>query len=190
RQQRRRMREERSVIDPPRWQLPPLFSAFTGFGQALAFGILLATVAMIVYLIIRAILSVKYRNRPSEEPLRGQAVKEVLGMNVEQEKLPPHLVKKARSLWESGAKAECIRLLYRGALSWLAHQGRVAIQESDTEMDCLQRVESEASQVLSYFHRLTSTWIGSAYGQELPSEDWMEALFQDWPFAPGKGGAS
>ena len=56
------------------------------------------------------------------------------------------------------------------------------IAESDTESDCLRRVEAEAIAEAGYFAGLTEAWVLLAYGRSAPPDRTMEDLCATWPF--------
>lgn len=174
------------LFDLPEFHIPLLGE----IGNALVW-LTLGTFALFVaYLLVRAVMA----GRGGEKGRRGLVrkrppVKTVMGLNVEEEKLPPDLVSAARSLWQRGDTEGAVRLLYRGAVSWLIHRAGVPIRESDTEVDCLVRVRSEGLPEAGYFGDLTRMWVLSAYGKQSGGADDMAGLFDHWPFsAPAKGG--
>lgn len=169
----------------PQFQIPFLDDV----GNALVWVILGTFALFVLYLLVRAVVTGRggqgrrglVRTRPP--------AKTVMGLNVEEEKLPPDLVAAARSLWQRGDAEGAVRLLYRGAVSWLIHRAGVPIRESDTEVDCLLRVRSERLSEAGYFGDLTRMWILTAYGGQRGSDPDMAGLFDHWPFAtPAKGG--
>jgi hypothetical protein len=62
-------------------------------------------------------------------------------------------------------------------------QGRVEIQESDTEGDCLRRVMQAGADVHpDYFRGITGTWTKLAYAGISPPDLEVQALCRQWPF--------
>ena len=112
-----------------------------------------------------------------------QSARVVMGMEVSLGSLPPDVPTAAWLLWQQGKHQEALALLYRGAISRVIETARVEIQESDTEGDCLRRVES-AGQVAhaAYFRGITAAWSGIAYGGMKPDDGQVQALCQQWPF--------
>ncbi len=115
-------------------------------------------------------------------------VKSVMGMDVTPESLPLEVHEEARQAWLRGEYHLALSLLYRGAISWMVHHGRVAILESDTEGDCVRRVEEKRLQTGEYFRQLTQIWVGQAYGDQLPSDDVVMRICDQWPFGRKVGG--
>jgi hypothetical protein len=103
-------------------------------------------------------------------------------MNVRQDSLPRDLVGAVRKLLDSGEFEAAMALLYRGALSWLIHQGHVPIQESDTERDCLDRVRMGDAESAPYFEALTRVWSAAAYGSRRAETADIERLLDQWPY--------
>lgn len=153
------------------------------FGNVLFFVILAAVVAGLAYLI--------YANRhifmsdslaPIED--RGARTREVMGMSVTPESLPDDVVAAARKAWHAGEHQLALSYLYRGSITWLVHRADVPIAESDTEADCLRRVDAmQDTRVAPYFSFLTSSWVGMAYGKQKPDDDVMDQLCDTWPFS-------
>lgn len=111
----------------------------------------------------------------------------VMGMEVTPESLPSDVPVTAWRWWQEGRRQEALALLYRGAISRAIETAKVEIRESDTEGDCLQRVEAAGAPAHpGYFRSLTGAWIGLAYADLAPADAEVEALCAQWPFA-GRG---
>jgi hypothetical protein len=110
----------------------------------------------------------------------------VMGMDVAPESLPDDIPAAALAMWRVGRRQEALGLLYRGAISRLIETGRVEIAESDTESDCLRRVEAEAAAHAGYFGGLTRAWMLLAYGRRPPEDEAMQDLCATWPFINGR----
>jgi hypothetical protein len=112
----------------------------------------------------------------------------VMGMEVSPQTLPPDVPAAAWALWQAGRHQEALGLLYRGSISRVMDAGRVEIQESDTEGDCLRRVtEAGAAAHPDYFMGITATWIRLAYAGVLPEDSEVRALCGRWPFEERRG---
>ena len=124
--------------------------------------------------------------------LRGGGVKKerfipsarvVMGMKVSPDTLPTDVPAAAWLLWQQGSHQEALGLLYRGSISRVMELGRVEIHESDTEGDCLRRVEQAGAVVHpDYFRGITGIWIRLAYAGVVPADSEVQALCQQWPF--------
>lgn len=107
----------------------------------------------------------------------------VMGMEITPESLPPDVPGAAWMLWKQGRHQEALGLLYRGTISSVVDVARVEIRESDTEGDCLRRVEQAGEAAMpDYFRSLTAVWMGMAYGGRPPEDVEMELLCRSWPF--------
>ncbi|MBT8044918.1 MAG: hypothetical protein KJO79_08200, partial [Verrucomicrobiae bacterium] len=152
------------------------------FADILFMIILFAVIAGLAYLI--------YANRHvftsdghSLAPDDGPKTREVMGMEVTPESLPRDVVAAARKAWQRDEHQLALSYLYRGSIAWLVHRANVPIDESDTEGDCLRRVQAtQNSRIVPYFSDLTHTWIGMAYGQQKPEDQVMDQLIHSWPF--------
>lgn len=112
----------------------------------------------------------------------------VMGMEVSPDTLPEDVPSAAWALWQQGRQQEALGLLYRGSISRVMELGRVEIHESDTEGDCMRRVEAagEAAHP-NYFRGITGVWIRRAYAGVSPEDAEVKSLCHQWPF--GEGGA-
>jgi hypothetical protein len=154
---------------------------FEGVGHLLFWGIVIAAVGGLVWVIINNLHA--FRKNPKESGEERKKVTTVAGMNVEPENLPSNLLAEARKLWEAGQYQEALGLLYRGAISSLVTRQLVEIEESDTEMDCLRRVSSKGEAAnASYFTILTNAWISQAYARRRPDDKTINELWSNWPF--------
>ena len=160
---------------------------FAGIGNMLFWGIMTVLVGGVIWVIIRN-LHLFGKGEPRGLHEAAKKVKTVAGMNVEPENLPPHLLQVARGLWDDGRHQEALGLLYRGAISSLMTHGLVEIEESDTEMDCLQRVLAKGEVAnASYFKTLTGAWMSQAYAKRLPDDEVLAQLWGQWPYPERRG---
>ncbi len=121
-----------------------------------------------------------------DKPARARVV---MGMEVSADTLPDDVPGAAMALWREGKRQEAMGLLYRGAISKVMDVGGVAIEESDTEGDCLRRVhEAGGAAHPEYFAGVTGAWIGLAYAGKVPEDATVESLCRGWPFVEGGNG--
>jgi hypothetical protein len=114
------------------------------------------------------------------EPLTARVV---MGMEVSAESLPDDVPAAAWELWCKGRRHDALGLLYRGSISRIIEAARVGIRESDTEGDCLRRVEEAgAAAQPGYFRGITGAWMRMAYARRCPEDAEVEALCRQWPF--------
>ncbi len=107
----------------------------------------------------------------------------VVGLEVSPETLPEDVPSAALALWRQGRHPEALGLLYRAAISRVIETARVEIRESDTEGDCLRRVEQAgAAAQPDYFRGITGAWTRMAYAGRPPEDVEVEALCRQWPF--------
>jgi len=160
---------------------------FAGVGQLIFWTIAIVGVAGLVWIIV-ANAHLFRKGGPSEAAEERKKVTTVAGMNVEPENLPPNLLEAARRLWDEGRFQEALGILYRGAISSLVTRQVVEIEESDTEMDCLRRVNLKGEVAnASYFQLLTGAWMSQAYAKRQPDEDTVEQLWSRWPYQQRRG---
>lgn len=119
-------------------------------------------------------------------PVRKARV--VMGMEVSPDTLPEDVPSAVWELWQEGRQLEALGLLYRGSISRVMDHGRVDIQESDTEGDCLRRVmQAGAVAHPDYFRGITGAWIRMAYAGVRPEDSEVRALCGQWPFTERRG---
>ncbi len=151
----------------------------------LAFASLIGLVSWLIWanshVLFRIGNRVKHASRPK--------VRVVMGMEISPETLPGDLPTVALTLWKQGKHQEALGLLYRGAISRVMEVGRVDIQESDTEGDCVRRVDyAGAAAHPEYFRGITLVWMRLAYAGRRPEDGEVESLCRQWPY-PERSGA-
>jgi hypothetical protein len=126
------------------------------------------------------------RGGGEKQSLPVPAVRVVMGMDVSPASLPDDIPAAVWGLWQQGQAQAAMGLLYRGAISRVMAVGRVEIQESDTEGDCLRRVDEAGHRAHpEYFRGITGAWIRMAYAGIRPAKHEVEALCRQWPFGGG-----
>lgn len=107
----------------------------------------------------------------------------VMGLDVSPETLPGDVPGTALKWWREGRHHDALCLLYRGAIARVIRGAGVEIQESDTEGDCLRRVDRAGERAHPrYFRGLTAAWMVIAYAGRRPADAEVEALCASWPF--------
>ena len=125
----------------------------------------------------------KLRGTPLKTNNLAPPARVVMGLAVSPSTLPTDVPAAAWLLWQQGHHQEALGLLYRGAISRVIELGRVEIHESDTEGDCVRRVEQAGATVHpDYFRGITGMWIRLAYAGVSPADSEVQALCQQWPF--------
>lgn len=117
----------------------------------------------------------------SRKPMPSARV--VMGMEISPDTLPDDVPTSAWALWQQGRHQEALGLLYRGSISRVMTDSQVEIQESDTEGDCMRRVEMAGSEAFpEYFRGITGAWTRIAYAGVRPADADVDALCRQWPF--------
>jgi hypothetical protein len=110
-------------------------------------------------------------------PLRVAMPTHVRDLDIRPESLPDDIGAGAQGIWERGEHRTALALLYRGALSRLAHVHGVPIKDASTEGDCLSLANSHLlPQSAAYVARLIRIWQRAVYGNTEPSDDEVRAL--------------
>ena len=92
-------------------------------------------------------------------------------LDIRPESLPAEIGAAVRAAWLAGEHRAALSLLYRGALSRLAHGLGVPIEDSSTEGDCIRLAEATLGDERSAFAaRLIGAWQLAIYGdRKLPT---------------------
>ena len=152
-------------------------------GKTFAFSAIFLLVGLIGWLLWKNRMAFLMRGGQDGGALKKPTARVVMGMEVSAESLPPDLPSAVWMLWQQGRKHEAMALLYRGTISKVIDIGRVEIQESDTEGDCLRRVEGAGPVAHpDYFKGLTGAWMRLAYAGLEPADVEVESLCRSWPF--------
>jgi hypothetical protein len=90
----------------------------------------------------------------------------VRDLDIRPESLPAEIGAAVRAAWLAGEHRVALSLLYRGALSRLAHGLGVPIEDSSTEGDCIRLAEATLGDERSAFAaRLIGAWQLAVYGK-------------------------
>jgi hypothetical protein len=153
--------------------LADAMSWFASTARALLWviGVLLAG---ILGLYIKRFLEVR-GDRPSA--LRIVMPTHVRELDIRPESLPDDIGASSLAIWERGEHRAALALLYRGALSRLAHVHGVPIRDSSTEGDCLSLANAHLQAgPAAYVTRLIRVWQRAVYGSVDPAEEEMRSL--------------
>jgi hypothetical protein len=163
------------------------FSVPAMLGKALGYLAIALLIGLLVFLLIRH--GHVFRMKPAAGKVVQQPrAKVVMGMQINAESLPKDIPTQVLALWREGKHHEALALLYRGGISKVIDRARVDIQESDTEGDCLRRIEAAGNTVnASYFRSLTGIWMGLAYAGVIPKESEVVSLCNAWPYEERRG---
>jgi len=110
------------------------------------------------------------RARGAFEPkARAALPSHVQSLDIRPESLPEAIGAAAAALWQRGEQRAALSLLYRGALSRLAHVHALPIRAASTEGECLalaqQRLDAPRA---GFFKRLVQVWLPAVYGARMP----------------------
>jgi hypothetical protein len=115
------------------------------------------------------------------EPRAYRPPDALFGLSVAPESLPEDVAGAAAALVRTGRLRDALSLLYRGALSVLAHRDHAGLTDADTEGDCVRAARKVLPQAAGdYFARLVQAWTAAAYGGRLPDADGAAALCREW----------
>jgi hypothetical protein len=159
------------------------FGAPEWLGTVLVVSLLTLLVGAVVWTVWINRHAIVMRRIGRTKPAAPPPARVVMGMEVTRESLPADVPSVAWELWKDGRNQDALGLLYRGAISQAIEAGRVEIRESDTEGDCMRRVDDAgAAAYPEYFRGITGAWVLQAYAGGHPSDAVFEQLCQQWPF--------
>ncbi|MEO5917905.1 MAG: DUF4129 domain-containing protein [Luteolibacter sp.] len=175
----------------PKSKSPSGFSFPSELMEILMYVFGISAVVLLLAFIGRAIWKNRHvfgmRMRGEKLQKAAPSARVVMGMEVSPDTLPGDVPSAAWALWQQGKHQEALGLLYRGSISRVMEIGRVEIQESDTEGDCMRRVDSAGNAAHpDYFRGITGAWIRLAYAGINPADADVQALCQQWPFGEGR----
>ncbi|MDB5812987.1 MAG: hypothetical protein JWN23_104 [Rhodocyclales bacterium] len=176
--------------DDKPWNFPDwLGNWLLGLGKLLAgLGKMLAALGrvggwLLIACLALAVLYVimRYARGWSRVARRTPPPAELAGFDIRPQSLPPDVPAAARQLLREGRTREAMSLLFRGALSVLAHRDHVPFTRGDTEGDCLDRVRQHANARFVYLARLLGKWQELAYAHRIIAASDVETLCNEWP---------
>jgi hypothetical protein len=140
----------------------------------------IAVVLLVAWLIYRIVVGAS--GLASSRHERAPPPTTAFGLDIRPESLPDDVAGQAWALWRAGQPVGALSLLYRGSIARLVERDGLVIEESDTEHDCLRRVQGMPDRAkLGYFRSLTDTWQLTAYGRRQPPESSVRELCDAWP---------
>lgn len=142
--------------------------------RVLAIGALLLVIAWLLYRYREPLRQALKRQRP-------EAAREVAGLDIRPESLPPDVVAEVLQLWQAQQQRAALALLYRATLSRLVQQHHWFISRGATEGDCLRlargRLTGERLRLIEW---VTTLWLDGAWGGRWPATDTLHACCQLW----------
>lgn len=144
-------------------------------GREVMWVLLAVIVLVIAYYVIRNI-GVQKRKKSQAQVIPV----EITGLDIRPDSLPDDINKAFGQLLQQKQYRAALSLLYRATLSILAHRDLVPFKDSDTEQDCLKRVNQHASQYDRFFTQLTNVWLLQAYANTTSDLTVLQRLNQDW----------
>ncbi|MFT3905513.1 MAG: hypothetical protein QM718_04325 [Steroidobacteraceae bacterium] len=153
----------------------------------IATGSRLILIALVIVLIafVAVIVLRWWRARQRRLPVTPVAAGVIVqGLDTRPESLPQDIGTAALQLWQEGAARAAAQLLYRGLLSRLLHEHRLAIDASTTEGECLGLLQAQSNGTLrSYGRQLIGVWQAMAYAARRPDDAGFAALCQQFDAA-------
>ncbi|WDE98319.1 DUF4129 domain-containing protein [Lentisphaera profundi] len=152
--------------------------SLAGFFKGLFICLMAGALIWLIWKIVVIVIDERKLSKSRIVP-KTQAVK-FMGMELSEESLPDDISATVKDLLQDGDIRGAISLLYRASVFQLLEAG-LRLRSSDTEMDCLRRVESfEEKDTKTFFKELTHIWLKAAYAHKLPEKHLCEALNLRW----------
>ena len=141
-----------------------------------------AVIGLLIWIINKYSHLLNWINPGSSKDKNTNAIpNKLFGMEISKDSLPDDVYSTASTLFHENRYREALSLLYRGSLAAIVHKGDVEILSSTTEQECSNIIRNRRPEDESqYFSTLTQTWIHLAYANEIPSENTLTKLFDNW----------
>lgn len=140
------------------------------------------------YLLYRSWLHLKQftGNSRRKNTVEQNRPAQLFGLDIRAESLPRDITATVMQLWEQQQARAAIALLYRATLSRLVSQHKLHFRGSDTEGECLRRVQAGCEpKIASLSAAITGIWQNIAYGHVVPPQHQVEQLCVRWQDAFG-----
>jgi len=182
--------QKEQELDPsfPEWiiDLVRFFEGTTGFfaGLAKVFEVLLwaLLIGVIIYILLRYRTQIEgfFSSMGQSEPEVELPVT-MFGLDVQKTSLPEDVVGEAKADWSRGDYRQAIAVLLRASLIKLLHDHDCRFLDSDTESECCEKIDDQASASLSkYMRGLVSAWQQIAYAHKKPNDANFDQLCAQW----------
>jgi hypothetical protein len=153
------------------------WSALLGWIAAGARAVVICAAVILLGLLGVVVWRLWRQHHPLEPTERSTLPAFVRGLDIRPDALPSDVPGTARELWNRGEQRAALVLLYRGLLSRLVHENRVAIRDSSTEGDCLRLSSSCLSGAkLGYVSELIQLWQRAMYASLWPRDEQFLAV--------------
>lgn len=162
-------------------QFSPGWIIFAKFFAILVEFALWIFIAVLVLFLILKYKHLLVKGLPNKKVAKKRPAK-LFGLDLNTESLPdkPWLV--AKQLIEKQQYREALSLLYRASLIWYIDNSDTLIKEGYTELECLRQISKHVGKVKrQYLSSLTTSWRSLAYAHQLPDEQHLIDLCDNWP---------
>lgn len=171
--------KKKEISSTPGWLrwLRSLFSWLAQTSRLLLWTVIGALVAIVVIFLLRI-----FRDYPVDlKAATTHLPTHVRDLDIRPESLPDDIGTAAWELWQQQQHRGALSLLYRGLLSRLVHRHAVPIEDSSTEMQCMELARSHLQTMqMDYVSRALRTWQFAIYGAKLPSTEEIQTLCMEF----------
>lgn len=158
-----------------------LFALIASLARGLLWTLILLVVILVLFLATRFGWSGRHRSARNAPPA------ELAGFDIRPQSLPDDIAQTALTMLQQNQVREALSLLFRGALSHLAHQDQVPFARGDTEGDCLAHIHRHAPVHSGFMTRLLGCWQRLAYAHATIGTDEVQQLCAGWQHEFGGG---
>jgi hypothetical protein len=152
--------------------------SMAGFFKVLFICMMAGALIWLIWKIVAIVMEERKLGRVSSRT-KSEVVK-FMGLDVSEESLPDDIIQEVSLLLQKRDIRGAVSLLYRGSVFQFLEAG-LKLRSSDTEMDCLRRLESFGEQEKKqFFNELTNIWLKTAYAHDLPERSLCEDLCRRW----------
>ena len=155
------------------------FSSIAKFLEVLLWVVAISLILLVIYKFRDDIVTIarSLKHEPNSESLPTT----MFGLDIKKESLPDDVVATAREEWGKGEQRSALATLLRASLVNLLNDHGCRFYDSDTEAECCQRIDKQASKPLSQYMRLlVSAWQQVAYAHRAPSNESFDVLCKQW----------
>ncbi len=157
-----------------------MLSFLSAFASVLKYIFWLAVIALLIIFIWKyAPLLKEFGKRKRAKP-KKVAPTTLFGLDIQQENLPENIPDTVLDHWQNGKKRLALSLLYRATLIELIHNFSCDFHDGHTEGDCLSIVRQKKLSLTPFFQQLVLVWQKLAYGNQLPNDDVVQTLCNQW----------
>ncbi|NVJ60673.1 MAG: DUF4129 domain-containing protein [Gammaproteobacteria bacterium] len=157
------------------------FGGFFGvFAQLAEFLLWIAVAALIIWLVLKVAALKGIISLPKKR-VTSAAPEILFGVELDEKSLPEQPERTAWELWQQQKHRAALSLLLRASIVELVNTYNCEFTDGYTELECAEEVDNSTPDSISrYFAQLIHIWRLFAYGHQLPDDQQVKALCDNW----------